>query len=49
MKLGRSADPTGMVTEIFKKCGDDLLYSLVDMVNTIKTSKIFHQIGIKYR
>ena len=39
LKLGRSADPTGMVREIFKKCGDGLLYSLVEMVNTIKTSK----------
>ena len=27
----------GMVREIFKKCGDGLLYSLVEMVNTIKT------------
>ena len=39
LKLGRSADPTGMVREIFKKCGDGLLYSPVEMVNTIKTSK----------
>ena len=39
LKLGRSADPTGMVREIFKKCRDGLLYSLVEMVNTIKTSK----------
>ena len=38
-KLGRSADPTGMVREIFKKFGDGLLYSLVEMVNTIKASK----------
>ena len=48
LKLGRFADPTGMVGEIFKKCGDGLLYSLAEMVNTIKASKIFHQIGIKY-
>ena len=39
LKLGTSADPTGMVREIFQKCGDGLLYSLVEMVNTIKTSK----------
>ena len=39
LKLGRSADPTGIVREIFKKCGDGLLYSLVEMVNTIKASK----------
>ena len=39
LKLGRSADPTGVVREIFKKCGDGLLYSLVEMVNTIKSSK----------
>ena len=39
MKLGRSADPTGMVREIFKKCGDGLLYSPVEVFNTIKTSK----------
>ena len=39
LKLGRSDDPTGMVREIFQKCGDGLLYSLVEMVNTIKTSK----------
>ena len=35
LKLGRSADPTGMVREIFQKCGDGLLYSLFE----IKTSK----------
>ena len=34
LKLGTSADPTYMVREIFKKCGDGLLYSLVEMVNT---------------
>ena len=39
LKLGRSADLTGMVREIFKKCGDGLLYLLVEMVNTIKASK----------
>ena len=39
LKLGRSDDPIGMVREIFQKCGDGLLYSLVEMVNTIKTSK----------
>ena len=39
LKLGRSADPTGMVREIFKKCGDGLLYSLIEMVNTVNTSK----------
>ena len=39
LKLGRSADPTGMVREIFQKCGDGLLYSLFEMANTIKTSK----------
>ena len=39
LKLGRSADPTGMIREIFKKCGVGLLYSLVEMVNTIKASK----------
>ena len=39
LKLGRSADPTGMVREIFQKCGEGLLYSLFEMANTIKTSK----------
>ena len=39
LKLGRSADPNGMVREVLKKCGDVLLYSLVEMVNTIKASK----------
>ena len=39
LKLGRSADPTGMVKEIFQKCGDGLLYSLFEMANTIITSK----------
>ena len=39
LKLGMSADPTGMVREIFQKCGDGLLYSLFEMANTIKTSK----------
>ena len=41
LKLGRSAYPTGMVREIFKNCGDALLYSLVEMVNMIKTSENF--------
>ena len=41
LKLGRSADPTGIVREIFKKGGDGLLYSLVEIVNTIKSSKTF--------
>ena len=39
LKLGRSADPTGMVREIFQKYGDGLLYSLFEKANTIKTSK----------
>ena len=39
LQLDRSADLTGMVGEIFKKCEDGLLYSLVEMANTIKTSK----------
>ena len=39
LKLGRSDHPTGMVREILLKCGDGLLYLLVEMVNTIKTSK----------
>ena len=39
LKLGRSADPSSMVREIFKNCGDGMLCSLVEMVNTIKTSK----------
>ena len=39
LKLGRSDDPTGMVREIFQKCGDGLLYSLFEMANNIKTSK----------
>ena len=39
LKLGKSADPPGMVRETLKKCEDGLLCSLVEMVNTIKTSK----------
>ena len=39
LKLGRSDYPIGMVREIFQKCWDGLLYSLVEMGNTIKTSK----------
>ena len=32
-------DPTGMVREIFKQAGDGFLNSLLDMTNSIKTSK----------
>ena len=40
LKTGKSMDPTGMVREIFKKTGDGFLNSLLDMMNSIKTSKI---------
>ena len=40
LKTGKSMDPTGMVREIFKKAGDGFLNSLLDMMNSIKTSKI---------
>ena len=33
-------DPTGMVREIFKKAGNGFLNSLLDMMNSIITSKI---------
>ena len=33
-------DPTGMVREISKKAGHSFLNSLLDMMNSIKTSKI---------
>ena len=40
LKTGKSMDPTGMVREIFKKAGDGFLNSVLDMMNSIKTSKI---------
>ena len=40
LKTEKSMDPTGMVREIFKKAGDGFLNSLLDMMNSIKTSKI---------
>ena len=39
LKLGMSSYSTGMVREIVKKCGDALLYSPVEMVNAIKSSR----------
>ena len=33
-------DPTGMVWEIFKKAGDGFLNYLLDIMNSLKTSKI---------
>ena len=33
-------DPAAMVREIFKKAGGGFLNSLLDMMNSIKTSKI---------
>ena len=38
LKTGKSMLPTGMVREIFKKAGDGFLNSLLDMLNSIKTS-----------
>ena len=40
LKTGKSMDPTGMVRDIFKKAGDGFLDALLDMMNSIKTSKI---------
>ena len=40
LKTGKSMDPTGMVREIFKKAGDGFLNSVLDMMNSIKTSEI---------
>ena len=40
LKLGRSAEPTGMVREVFLSVGMTCFtHSLVEMVNTIKTYK----------
>ena len=39
LKTGKSMDPTGMVRETFKKAGDGFLNSVLDMMNSIKTSK----------
>ena len=41
LKTGKSMNPTGMVREIFKKAGDGFLNSVLDMMNSIKTSKIW--------
>ena len=40
LKIGKTMDPTGMVKEIFKQAGDGFLNSLLDMINSIETSKI---------
>ena len=40
LKTGKSMDPTGMVREISKKAGDGFLNSVLDMMNSIKTSKL---------
>ena len=40
LRTGTSMDPTGMVKEIFKKAGDGFLNSLLDMMDSIKTSKM---------
>ena len=41
LKTEKSMDPTGMVMETFKRAGDGFLNSLLDMMNSIKASKIF--------
>ena len=41
LKTGKCTDPTGMVREIFKRSADGLIISVLDMVNSIKRSKIF--------
>ena len=41
LKTGKCTDPTGMVREIFKRCADGLVISVLDMVNSIKRSKVF--------
>ena len=47
LKTGKSMDPTGMVREIFKKARDGFLNSLLDMMNSIKTSKFCHLNGVR--
>ena len=41
LKTGKCTDPTGMVREIFKRSANGLIISVLDMVNSIKRSKIF--------
>ena len=41
LKTDKCTDPTGMVREIFKRSADGLIISVLDMVNSIKRSKIF--------
>ena len=40
LKTGKSMDPTGMVRESSRKAGDGFLNSLLNMMNSIKTTKI---------
>ena len=40
LKTGKSMDPAGMVREIFKNAEDGFPNSLLDVMNSIKTSKI---------
>ena len=41
LKTGKCTDPTGMVREIFKRSANGLIISVLNMVNSIKRSKIF--------
>ena len=41
LKTSKCTDPTGMIREIFKRSADGLIISALDMVNSIKWSKIF--------
>ena len=36
-------DPTGLIREVFKNAGDGLLFSILAMTNSIKSSKVFPQ------
>ena len=41
LKTGKCTDPTGMVREIFKRSADGLIISVLDMVNSMKRSRVF--------
>ena len=43
LKSGQCSDPTGLICEVFKNAGDGLLFSILAMTNSIKSSKVFPQ------
>ena len=43
LKIGQCSDPTELIREVFKNAGDGLLFSILAMTNSIKSSTVFPQ------